>query len=182
MWEKKEFVHSGGRLPIGGKKMSKKAEELVPVEEDLETTLPSLASGVDPRWHSFLVEFARGATIHDAAITAGFSESYAKAGIYSKIKNGKAFEKALHSISDKAPATLRRISQLQALRALPELNELALEQYRKNPEKLLDRPAFLKTFKQEVGLIQDEALVPATPQININELRMLIIKGIPDTE
>jgi len=182
MWEKKEFVHSGGRLPIGGKKMSKKAEELVPVEEDLETTLPSLASGVDPRWHSFLVEFARGATIHDAAITAGFSESYAKAGIYSTIKNGKAFEKALHSISDKAPATLRRISQLQALRALPELNELALEQYRKNPEKLLDRPAFLKTFKQEVGLIQDEALVPATPQININELRMLIIKGIPDTE
>jgi len=109
-------------------------------------------------------------TIKEAAINAGYSESYAKSNIYRLIKKPEFQSRLKHYYRVHNTALLPRI-----LKAESKLVDIIHD----DPEKLSKHHTTIKQIKQAAGILEpDEA--PRQPFINIKNLQELSLKILQD--
>ena len=110
-------------------------------------------------------------SVKEAAILAGYSESYADGPLYLKIKKESFQNKVREFYKGTSVAILPRISLVEQ-----NVVKACLEDVGKVPKLA----AMLKQIKQAAGVLAQEA--PSAPTINIQELKVLITRAIPDVK
>ena len=120
-------------------------------------------------------------TIKEAAISAGYSESYATSNIYRLIKKPE-FQNRLKQYY--------RVYNTALLPRILEAETRLIEKIVEDPEKLSKHHATIKQIKQAAGILEPDN-TPKQPFINIRnlqELSLKILQGetkfeqIPDAE
>ena len=155
--------------PTKKSKKSKALGETAPVTE-----VAPIKKGIVPvtdeeREEKFISLLLMGHSVHSAALKAGFSKSYAKAGIYQRLRTSENLQKKIMGANTRWAQNYRKF----CMASLPEIQEIesgALEEYRKNPALAIDKPSLLKQLKQTADVLQAD--MPQAPKINIQNLQI----------
>jgi hypothetical protein len=105
-------------------------------------------------------------TIKEAAINAGYSESYAKSNVYRLIKKPE-FQSRLKQYY--------RVHNTALLPRILEAETKLIEKIVEDPEKLSKHHTTIKQIKQASGILEPDD-TPKQPMINIKSLQELSLK------
>jgi hypothetical protein len=173
-------------------KKSKKSKALSKKQAVTEASGEKCTEITDPndqREEKFISLLLMGHSVHSAALKAGFSKSYAKAGIYQRLRTSENLQRKIMGANTRWAQNYRKF----CMASLPEIQEIesgALEEYRKDPSLAIDKPTLLKQLKQTANVLAPDS--PQAPKINIQKLQigqMMVaenltrgLSGSPDLE
>jgi len=156
------------RKPTKTKEVVKKVSnsELQPLIDDV---VKLVDDGKDTRMTTALVGYHMGMNAYQAGKMAGYSDSYCRTRLGTKIKEGK-FRERMRAITKRLPGVFKEINDLTLL-DLASAQVGAVKIYKDDPEKLLKYPQLARQIKAVSGLLNDE--VKPTPTINIGQMNVL---------
>jgi len=129
------------------------------------------ASEQDKRKYQFIILHKIFALpVSAAAVKAGLTLSHAY-----KVRNNFEKHKSFRSKIEELAAAMPERYKLALRLKLPELYEAeaaAIDIYRQNPEKLIDKPKLARDLKIAAGALEPE--IPPAPMINVNVISQLI--------
>jgi len=111
-----------------------------------------------------------------SAQLAGYKDTYAYK-LITKYRKDRQLRTLTEQIFDSFPDKYRMMCKTRLLE-LAKIEGQAIEEYRKDPKLLIDKPQLAKQVKQAAGVLLGEDIRQVIPLINIEEMRVLIQRKV----
>ena len=123
----------------------------------------------DKKLDKFLLLWLLGFSGKAAALSAGYSPSYAASGILKQLKTPKLRER-IEEITSIMPEKYKSLCRLRLI-DVAEVEQGILQEMKNNPSKAMKNPQILRQIKQSSGALADES--QPLQSIHIETLQIL---------
>jgi hypothetical protein len=164
------------------KRLLHKSNELKPVltdDEKAEVVANIVGEKTFKKEASFFLYWIFGVDPKRSALLSGYKESYAYK-LITKYRKDRQLRELTEQVLDSFPDKYRLMCKARLLE-LSRIEGQAIEEYRKDPKLLIDKPQLAKQVKQAAGVLLGEDIRQVIPLINIEEMRVLIKSKIDGT-
>ena len=134
------------------------------------------------RMRKFVSELAAGKSVQEAGATAGYAPNYVKTRIYTMMRTSDSFRQLVEQYAQHSVELIRNLYRVNLLPRAMVIDEKMLTEFEKNPKLAMRYPKPLDRIHKVAGTVADEAPSGVFPQINIQELQMMVQTRLEERE
>jgi len=159
-------------LPVKFINENNKLEPVLTEDEKIEVAGNIIGAKTLTKEASFFLYWIFGVDPKKSALLSGYKGSYAYK-LITKYRKDRNLRELTEQVFDSFPDKYRLMCKARLLE-LSKIEGAAIEEYRKDPKLLIDKPQLAKQVKQAAGVLLGDDIRQVIPLINIEEMRVLI--------